>query len=120
MMLPAQELKPFLTLLNQIYLIERRLEKSSGEPGLTRSIMKMKDALGEMGFFYEDPLGQDYKETRTDIEATIAGPGTEKLIVVEVHKPVIRAGKSEFSRVVQKGVVVVQSKEEDPEKNAND
>ncbi len=32
-------------------------------------------------------------------------------MVVEVIKPIIRAGEAAFSRVVQKGIVLVQSKE---------
>ncbi|MNP69551.1 hypothetical protein D3C76_1656630 [compost metagenome] len=60
----------------------------------------------------EDPLGQPFKETRTDLEATIVGAGTENLVVTEVIKPVIRLVNGPVSRIVQKGIVVVQSKEE--------
>ena len=40
---------------------------------LKSNIEKMKDALAELGFFYEDPMGQTYKETRTDLDASISG-----------------------------------------------
>jgi hypothetical protein len=70
----------------------------------------MKDALGNLGLFYEDPLEEPFKETRTDLEANISGQGTENLVVVEVIKPIIQA---EFSRVVQKGIVVLESKDEE-------
>ena len=59
----------------------------------------------------EDPMGQEFKETRTDLDATISGRGTENLIVVEVIKPIVRVGEAAFSKVVQKGIVVVESKE---------
>jgi hypothetical protein len=80
----------------------------------------MKDAFEELGLFYEDPMGQSYKETRTDLEATISGQGTENLEVVEVIKPIIRVsrlvnsqetgGARALSRIAQKGIVVVESK----------
>jgi hypothetical protein len=54
-------------------------------------------------------MGQDFQETRTDIEATISGKGTEHLKVVEVIKPIIRRGPRALSRVVQKGIVVVEA-----------
>ena len=54
-------------------------------------------------------MGQSFSETRTDLEATITGEGTDNLKVVEVIKPIIRVGDKSFSRVVQKGIVIVQS-----------
>jgi hypothetical protein len=60
-------------------------------------------------FFYEDPMGQNFQETRTDVEATISGKGTEHLKIVEVIKPIIRHGQRDLSRVIQKGIVVVEA-----------
>lgn len=101
-----------LTVLNQIYEVERKLTLH-GDPGnALRNVEKLKDALAGEGIFYEDPMSQPFRETRTDLEATISGSGTENLVVVEVIKPIIRGGNVSFSRVVQKGIVVVQSKDE--------
>lgn len=103
--------KWILALLNQVYEVEQKL-KRHGDPGnALRNLDKIKDNLEEGGVFYDDPMGQEFRETRTDLEATISGTGTEKLVVVEVIKPIIRAGKRDLSRVVQKGIVVVESKE---------
>ena len=103
--------KWILVTLNNLYEVEKKLALH-GDPGnATRNVGKMKDALAEMGVFYEDPMGQDFKETRTDLDATISGSGTENLVVVEVIKPIVRAGEAAFSKVVQKGIVVVESKE---------
>lgn len=107
-----------LTLLNNLYEIERKLAMH-GDPGnAARNIEKMKDAFGEVGgiferycLFIEDPMGQPFKETRTDLEVSISGKGTNNLVVIEVIKPIIRVGGADFSRVVQKGIVVVQSKD---------
>ncbi len=58
-------------------------------------------------------MGQQFKETRTDLDATISGSGTESLVVVKVIKPIIRAIlRDGFSQVIQKGVVIVESRKE--------
>ena len=97
--------KSILIVLNQLYELEQKLKKQDDSAGLRRNIDKMKDAFAEEGLpaldahggqvrirlAYEDPMGQSFNETRTDLDATIAGAGTENLVVVEVIKPIIRA-----------------------------
>jgi len=120
--------RSILVAINQLYEIEEKLKKYGDAANVQRNVSKMKDALGEdwltdpmggqarVGFVYEDPMGQPFKETRTDLEATISGSGTENLLVVEVIRPIIRAifrhGDSTSSKVVQKGVVIVESRKE--------
>lgn len=110
--IPAPEIPRLLrVLLNNLYEIESKLALHSDAGNIGRNVERMKEALAEEGVFYEDPLGQPFKETRTDLEATISGQSTEDLFVTEVIKPVIRIGRAQISRVVQKGIVVVQSKQ---------
>lgn len=122
--------KSVLTVLNQLYEIEQKLQKLADSSTLRRNIDKMKDAFAEeglpifdaggrpccIGLTYEDPMGQPFRETRTDLDATIAGTGTDDLEVVEVIKPIIRAtvkgGEAGLSKIVQKGIVIVQSRKE--------
>ena len=104
-----------LTVLNQIFEIEKKLSLYGDPNNLGRNINRTKDAIEELGFFYEDPIGQDFQETRTDIEATISGKGTEQLKIVEVIKPIVRYGQRALSRVVQKGIVVVEAATETEE-----
>lgn len=101
--------KWILTVVNHLYEVETKLRRQGDSSSALRNVEKMKDAIASEGVFFEDPFGQDFKETRTDLEATITGEGTEQLRVVEVIKPIIRIGNSELSRVVQKGIVVVQA-----------
>jgi hypothetical protein len=100
-----------LTLLNQLFEIEKKLTATEGSDpsNCIRNITKIKDTMEEIGLFYENPLGQSFKETRTDLEASISGTGTDNLRVVQVIKPIIREGKRDFSRVSQKGIVIVES-----------
>ena len=122
--------KSVLTVLNQIYQVEKKLTKLPDATDLRRNIERMKDAFAEdglpvfdgggrpcfLGLTYEDPMGQAFKETRTDLEATIAGSSTENLVVVEVIKPIIRAtfkgGEAGSSKIVQRGIVIVESRKE--------
>jgi hypothetical protein len=99
-----------LQTLNHLYEAERKLLLYGDPGGVLRNIERIKTAWAEEEVFYEDPMGQPFNETRTDIEASIAGEDTENLHVTEVIKPVIRRGNPEYSRVIQKGIVVVQSK----------
>jgi hypothetical protein len=96
--------------LNNLCDIERKLS-IHGDPGnAKRNVDRIKETLEGEKLFYEDPMGQLFSETRTDLEASITGASTENLYVVEVIKPIIRIGDKQFSRVVQKGIVVVKSK----------
>ena len=127
--------KSLLIVLNQLYQVEQKLKKGDDSAGISRNLAagisrnlaKMKDALAEEGFpivdagggqipitlTYEDPMGQSYNDTRTDLEATISGVGTENLVVVEVIKPIIRAtwkdGADVTSKIVQQGIVIVKA-----------
>jgi hypothetical protein len=120
--------KSVLTVLNQLYQMEQKLTKLPEASDLRRNIDKMKDAFAEEGIpiyatagsactvslTYENPMGQQFNETRTDLDANIAGTGTDNLVVVEVIRPIIRAtmkgGEAGSSRIVQNGIVIVESR----------
>jgi hypothetical protein len=106
----AIEISKFvLQVLNNLCDIERKLS-IHGDPGnAKRNVERIKETFEDERVFFEDPMGQSFSETRTDLEATITGEGSDNLKVVEVIKPIIRYGDRNFSRVVQKGIVIVQS-----------
>ena len=108
--------KRLLLVLNNLFEIEKKLSLHGDPNNLNRNISRIKVAVEELGFFYEDPMGEEFQETRTDLDATISGKETEGLKVVEVIKPIIRLVRSDLSRVVQKGVVVVEAANETKEK----
>ena len=98
-----------LQILNNLCDIDRKL-LIHGDPGnVRRNVERIRETFEDERFFYEDPMGQSFSETRTDLEATITGEGSDNLKVVEVIKPIIRVGERNRSRVVQKGIVIVQS-----------
>ena len=102
-----------LLVLNQLFELEKKLSvKTPIEPStLQRHITKIKDAFEEQGLFYQDPTGEVFNETRTDLDASVSGTGTGHLHVVEVLKPIIREGTRDMSRVTQKGIVIVEAKQ---------
>jgi len=113
--------KQLLAAMNQLYELEKKVEKHGGPGNFERNIGKMKDAFEHFnepagGFKYEDPMGQRFTETRTDLEATITGEDDQDLVVVEVIKPIIRFVSRDslgsYSKVVQKGIVLVESRKE--------
>lgn len=106
--------KVLLLTLNQLFDMERKISLHGDSAGVLRNVERLKDAFAEELLFYEDPTGQPFNETRSDLEASIAGASSENLFVAEVVKPVIRHGDKTYSRVVQKGIVVVQSKDAKP------
>lgn len=99
-----------LHVLNNLYDIERKLAGHSDPGNIKRNMERIKNAFEDGKLFYDDPMGQDFNETRTDLEASITGTGTENLVVVEVIKPIVRFGDRALSRVMQKGIVIVQSR----------
>ena len=101
--------KLLFVLINNLFEIERKNITSNDTINIGRNVERMKEALAGLMLFYEDPMGQPFKDTRTDLDVSISGSKTENLVVVEVIKPIIRRGVLEHSRVIQKGIVVVKS-----------
>ena len=109
----------YVNLLDQIFEIERKLEKIKEPNNINRHINKMKNIFenilstpskSDVGLFYHNPIDEDYNETRTDLDASIAGESTKNLVVTEVIKPIIRFKDNTHTRITRKGVVVVESK----------
>ena len=109
----------YLDLVNQIFEIEKKATNVKEDNSIQRNINKVKGLLEE-GFFkdvglsYHNPIGENYSETRTDCEATIAGTEVENLEIIEVIKPIVFYSYSENGNTIkiiaQPAVVIVQSK----------
>jgi hypothetical protein len=110
--IPIPILKYVLVTLNQLYEIDTKLRVHGDGGNAARNVQRIREEIEQNCLlFYEDPMGQRFDETRTDLEATITGAETDALTVVEVIKPIIRAGTEATSKVVQKGIVVVRAAE---------
>lgn len=100
----------FLYLINQVFDMERKVHKLSESNSLARNLDRMKAKFTEMGLELVNPLGEPYSETRTDCEANISGSSSDNLYITEVIKPIVRLRNGGASMIVQKAVVIVESK----------
>jgi hypothetical protein len=110
-----------LDLINQIFEVEKKVNALIEPNSISRNVEKLKSILEAglfsekgrtemVGYVYHNPLGEDYNETRIDCDATISGVDTDNLIIVEVIKPIIRYKNGQMTSIVQKAVVIAQSK----------
>jgi len=109
-------IKNQIFILNQIFEIENKLSKLDNiSHTINRNIDKLKSFYEDnfddnISFTIENPKGQKYNETRTDLEVNIVGDSIDNLIVIDVIKPIIRIKDGIKNQIVQKGIVVVQDK----------
>ncbi|MDR1984486.1 MAG: hypothetical protein LBQ28_06665 [Prevotellaceae bacterium] len=107
--------KAYIDLLDQVFEIEKKLESINEPNSIGRNVNRIKEIfenlMSDSGFIFQNPLGEKFNETRTDLEASIAGNSADNLVVTEVIKPIIRLRtNSGATTIVRKGVVVVESK----------
>ncbi|MCW3083134.1 MAG: hypothetical protein JWP12_500 [Bacteroidetes bacterium] len=96
-------MQPIIEIINQLNTLESKLSASDEN---ARSFNRIKQALSEMGYSYSSPVNEDYKDTRTDVDATIIGESTKNLVITKVIKPII----IQDSKIVQRAIVIVESK----------
>ena len=117
----SKEVKTQILILNQIFEIEKKVEKLQEKNSIKRNIDKLKSIYeefnDEVSFIVENPMGQKCDETRTDLEMMIAGESPDNLVVVDVIKPIIRIKQNNIPLIIQRGVVVVESKNNNHSQN---
>ncbi|MCB0538021.1 hypothetical protein [uncultured Draconibacterium sp.] len=107
--------KKYIEILDQVFEIEKKLDSISEPNSIGRNVNRLKEyfeyLMPDGGLIYQNPIGEKFNETRTDLEASIAGNSAENLVVTEVIKPIIRLRTNTgVTTIVRKGVVVVESK----------
>jgi hypothetical protein len=100
----------WLKMANLVFELEKKLAVQPSSTGVTRNIDRMRGVLEEAGLLLLNPTGETYQETRTDLEASIAGPGNGSLFILDVIKPVIYTNQDGRRSLIQKGVVIVGNK----------
>ena len=105
--------------LNQLFVLKRRLGKCQLPDGTLRPLERIEEYLsGSLhvaggllpdgaGLVMDDPQGEPYDDRRTEIEADVIGAGDDPLFIVEVLKPIIRLTIGGRTFVIQRGQVVV-------------
>ncbi len=101
-------------MLGQVFEIEKKVENLTESNSISRNITRLKEIFELLekdgGLVYYNPIGEPYNETRTDIEASIAGSSPDNLIITEVIKPIVRYRKGGITLIARKRVVVAESK----------
>jgi hypothetical protein len=92
---------------NLVFELEKKLQTQQGLPAVVRSVDRMKAVIGEAGLLLVNPAGEAYSETRTDLEASITGPASGTLVVLDVIKPIVYVSQDGRRSLVQRGVVIV-------------
>jgi hypothetical protein len=64
----------------------------------------------EEGYFIHDPMQEKYAESRTDCDANIVGKLSNNMVVTQVIKPIIYQTIDGAKTIVQKGIVMIESK----------
>jgi len=95
---------------NLLFDLEKKILSKEENPALQRIYDKMKQTVEESGIFLYNPKGENYTETRTDVEANISGDSTSNLFISDVIKPVLYTEHEGRKSLLQKGVVIVSSK----------
>ena len=99
--IPGKGISPekIFEIIDQIFDIERKVEMINEPNSIQRNINRLKESFGniftrsnefDIGYIYENPLGESYDATRINVEANITGESTENLVITEVIKPIIR------------------------------
>lgn len=99
-----------LRVINQVFELEKKSNQKEELIPIRRNLARIKDAFTEMGLAWNDPLGEAYSDTRTDCEASIAGDSTDNLQITEVIKPIVWMKDGTTNYIIQKGVVIAESR----------
>ena len=108
-----EQRRPLLRLLSQLFELERRARDLADGDHVLRQVRRMKELFEEdFHLVFEDPIGQPFNETRTDVEGRLAGGSADNLVIVETIKPIIRFLNGPTTFIEQKGIVIAGSKPE--------
>ena len=94
-----------LHIINQTFDIER---KAAQQTAILRHVERIKSTFDALGYRIHNPTGEAYRLTRTDCEASMVGNmnNLDNLVITDVIKPIVHVN----GVIVQKGVVIVESK----------
>ncbi len=95
-----------LTIINQCFEITNKLKENPNR-GIERSVQRIFYEIEEKGYTIINPIHRTYKETDTDIEASLTKSPTSKSKITKVLKPIIYYKENDTNTLVQKGIVLI-------------
>lgn len=100
---------PLLRLINQLFEAEKKAARIDGAAALQKNLERMRGAVEEMGYTIVNPLGEPYRESRTDCDCSIAGDASKPLFISDVLKPAIYRTENGTRSLVQQAVVIASN-----------
>ncbi|MDF1695153.1 MAG: hypothetical protein P1U56_04950 [Saprospiraceae bacterium] len=107
-MQPTQSI--LCNIINQLHAIENKINELPENHKLDRRFNRIKQQFQELDLHVHNPIDEPYDETRIDCEASVAGDKTDNLHIVEVIKPIVFLREGNTNQIIQRGVVIVESK----------
>ncbi len=97
-----------LQVINQLFEIENKLIEQGQVAAFERNFNRLQSIWDDNGYIVQNPTGQQYTESRTDCEASIAGKLGSKMIITKTLKPIIYNKTNEQMQLIQKAIVIVE------------
>lgn len=94
-------------IINQIVALDSKLKKENNDSG-NRYLDRIYHEFEAIGFQIVIPLGQTYRNEMTDVEANVIGELSRTSKITKVLKPVIYQIENNETKLLQKGIVVVE------------
>lgn len=94
-------------IINQIFALDLKMKKDNNDSA-KRYLERIYHEFEGMGFQIVNPVGQAYRNEMTDVEANILGDLNGKSKITKVLKPVIYHIENNESKLLQKGIVIVE------------
>jgi len=102
--------KVLINIINRLHNLEVRLKATGQYDKVSRSFVSISKAIEEADWLVHNPIAESYDETRSDCDASISGEKITDLYISDVIKPIIYIQKKGLNELVQRGIVIADSK----------
>lgn len=99
-----------LAIINQIFEIKQKLEQEKLLDKFDRNLNRLFSIMEDEGYVCNNPWGERYTDSRSDCTANIVGKESRDMVIIQVIKPIIYKKTEGALTLVQKGIVIVESK----------
>jgi len=93
------------TIINQLFEIEKKALEQNID-GFDRNLKRIYHELEEKGYKIVNPLGTNYDERDSSIDANILNANSKK--ITKVIRPTIYKTENDTFQLIQKAVVIVE------------
>lgn len=99
----------YIQILSQVAEIRQKITRLNLLPEFERNFNRIFSLFENEGLVCKYPMGERYRDTRTDCEASVSGKPGKNMVVTKVLKPIVHEKSGNEMVLVQKGVVIVEN-----------